>query len=269
MNRIFTNNVIHEEKNKFYESVDKIWEYAETSLNEYKSMETLIEMLGNEGFQIQRNLGGIGTAFKAEYGIGGINIGLLAEYDALPGMSQESNFSKKKKRLDNDNGHACGHNLIGVGVSAAAIAIKRFLNENKLAGRVTVFGCPAEETSSGKTIMAKEGCFNDVDLAITWHPFSHGVGVAGKTLATAQIKFKFSGKSSHAALAPHLGRSALDSVELMNIGANYLREHVPEGVKFHYAITNSGGIAPNIIPEFAEVLYLVRANDSKTLYEVV
>lgn len=238
---------------------DDIWGYAETRFEEKKSADLLCQILEQEGFHVKRNLAGMETAFVASYGDEGSAIGFLGEYDALSGLSQEADIPEKKLVSDASAGHGCGHNLLGVGSLAAAVALKDYLRETGKKGIVRYYGCPAEEGGSGKAFMAREGLFDEIDIALSWHPMNYHAVWSMPTLANFQVAFHFYGKSAHAASVPHLGRSALDAVELMNVGVNYLREHVVPEARMHYAITNSGGTAPNVVQAEAEVLYLLRA----------
>ncbi len=238
---------------------DFIWENPEIRFKEYKSCEKLTDVLKNEGFSITKNIAEIDTAFMAEFGEEGPIVGFLGEYDALADLSQVSGVTHQEALEGDGIGHGCGHNLLGVGNLGAALATKAYLEENNIPGRVRYYGCPAEEGGSGKTFMARAGAFDDLDLALTWHP-GPLTGVWGfNTLANIQAYFKFKGKAAHAAAAPHLGRSALDAVELMNVGVNYLREHMVDDARIHYAITNTGGNSPNVVQAQAEVLQLIRA----------
>lgn len=238
---------------------DRIWDYAETRYEEVQSAEILAATLEEEGFDVQRNAGEIETAFVASFGSGKPVIAFLGEYDALSGLSQEADSVTKVPIAEGENGHGCGHNLLGTGAMAAAMAVKQLMEENKLEGTVRYYGCPAEEGGGGKAFMARAGLFDDVDVALTWHPWDENQVYHARMLATCQVYFRFTGTSSHAAFSPHLGRSALDAVELMNIGSNFLREHIiPEG-QLHYAITDAGGMSPNVVQPNAEVLYKIRA----------
>jgi aminobenzoyl-glutamate utilization protein B len=234
----------------------KIWDYAEVGYKEEKSSKELIQILENNGFKITEGIAGIPTAFIAEYGNGGPVIGILGEYDALPGLSQ-SNNPTKESRVGVNSGHGCGHNLFGVASAAAAIAIKEWLKESKTEGTIRFYGCPAEEGGSGKVYMVREGLFDDVDVALHWHPSSKNNASAGSTLANKTGKIRFYGTSAHAAGAPERGRSALDGLEAMNNMLNLMREHVEEESRIHYIITK-GGDAPNVVPNFAEGYYYVR-----------
>lgn len=240
---------------------DSIWNLAELRYDEHKSAELHIAMLQEAGFRITRDAAGIPTAFVAEAGAGGPVIGILGEYDALSGLSQESGAyaCQRSSETANGNGHGCGHHLLGTAAHLAAVAVKDFLQSQGLPGTVRFYGCPAEEGGSGKTFMARAGLFDELDAALTWHPASHTGIFYQSSLANIQAYFRFRGVAAHAANSPHLGRSALDAVELMNVGVNYLREHMVPDARVHYAVTNSGGISPNVVQARAEVLYLVRA----------
>ncbi len=238
---------------------DKIWEFAEIRFEEVKSAKLQIEVLKEEGFEISQGLADMPTAFIGSYGKEGPIIAIMGEYDALAGLSQEANKLEKSPIEFDGHGHGCGHNLLGVGSLAAAIAVKHYLETNKIPGIVRYYGCPGEEGGSGKTYMVRAGLFDDVDIALCWHPFSTNFIFNLSSLANIQVFFRFTGRSAHAAGAPHLGRSALDAVELMNVGVNYLREHIITQARIHYAVTNTGGNAPNVVQANAEVLYLIRA----------
>lgn len=232
-----------------------IWDYAEMGYMEEKSAALLQNTLQEEGFRITTGVADIPTAFIAEYGSGGPVIAVLGEYDALPGLSQEA--VAMKKSAGKDAGHACGHHLFGTASAAAAIAAKDWLIASGKAGTIRFYGCPAEEGGSGKVYMVRAGLFEDVDVALHWHPGPMNAANAGAALANKSAKFRFYGVSAHAAGAPEKGRSALDAVEAMNVMVNMLREHVPERARIHYVITD-GGKAPNVVPDFAEVYYYAR-----------
>lgn len=253
-----TNKALSEidSKQHFYGDIaQSIWEYAEMGYLEEKSSALLQKTLKDEGFTIKTGIAGIPTAFIAEYNNGGAVIGILGEYDALPGLSQEA--VPEKKSRGEKAGHACGHHLFGTASAATAIAVRNWLKENKVKGTIRFYGCPAEEGGSGKVYMVREGAFDDVDAVIHWHPSSVNAANAGAALANKSAKFRFYGVSAHAAAAPEKGRSALDAVEAMNYMVNMMREHVPSDSRIHYVIT-SGGKAPNVVPDFAEVYYYAR-----------
>lgn len=241
---------------------DTVWDLAELRYQEHGAVAAQIALLEQEGFRVTRGPAGIPTAFIAEAGqdSGGDNgplIGLLGEYDALSGLGQVSGLTERQSS-GQANGQGCGHNLLGAGAVLAAIAVKDYLAANGIAGRVRYYGCPAEEGGSGKTFMARAGLFADLDAAVTWHPGSFFGVMSVYSLANVQAYFRFTGRAAHAAAAPHLGRSALDAVELMNVGVNYMREHMPSNTRVHYAVTDTGGISPNVVQARAEALYLIR-----------
>jgi aminobenzoyl-glutamate utilization protein B len=250
---------IEEKKDLFISISDQIWEFAETRFEEYQSAELLCKTLEEEGFNVDRGVGGIETAFIASFGSGKPVIGILGEFDALSGLSQKKESNLKEALQPKGNGHGCGHNLYGTSVLAAVISVKEYMLENGLEGTIRYYGCPGEEGGSGKTFMVREGLFDDVDCSLTWHPGNFTGMFASTTLANYQVYFKFTGTASHAANSPHLGRSALDAVELMNVGVNYLREHIIPEARIHYSIVNTGGLSPNVVQAEAEVLYLIRA----------
>lgn len=261
------NNI--EEKANIYKSLsDEIWSLAETRFEEFQSSESMIKVLEEENFKIEKNIANISTAFVASYGEGKPVISILAEYDALSGLSQKSGIAKKEVIEEGESGHGCGHNLLGVGSLSAAVVVKDYLKENKLKGTIRLYGCPGEEGGSGKVYMVRDGVFEDVDIALCWHPFAQNAIFSVSSLANYQVYYRFHGKSSHAAACPHLGRSALDAVELMNVGVNYLREHIIPEARVHYATTNSGGNAPNVVQPEAEVLYLIRAPHATQVDEI-
>jgi aminobenzoyl-glutamate utilization protein B len=236
---------------------NQVWENAETSLQEYKSSKLIANELEKEGFAVKRGVADMPTAFVATYGSGKPVIGILGEYDALPGLSQRP-VPKKETLKEAAPGHGCGHNLLGTGAAGAAMAAKDVMDRSRVPGTIRYFGCPAEETLVGKVFMVKAGLFNDVDAALTWHPWCANTVWLDSTLAMNSVKFKFHGVAAHAAASPEAGRSALDAVELMNVGINYLREHIVQDARIHYIITH-GGEAPNIVPDFAEVWCYIRA----------
>lgn len=296
---------------------DKIWDFAELSLQEYRSSDLFCEVLKKEGFEVEKGICNIPTAFSAKFGSGRPVIGILAEYDALSGLSQEAGLLVKKERqshsgktvngnisnsdIDTDdnaddgtgggadnNGHGCGHNLLGAGALAAAIGIKRYLEERQGTdlnqiynkdfapgqnnacenvsanasgkGTVILYGCPGEEGCASKAFMARDGVWKELDAALTWHPSDCNEVVTGSSNSCIQVQYTFNGIASHASGAPEKGRSALDAVELMNIGVQFLREHMSDKARVHYAITDAGGVSPNVVQPRAQVLYMVRSN---------
>lgn len=241
---------------QYQQTAMKIWGFAELGYKENQSTALLQQVLAAEGFSITAGVAGIPTAFVASYGSGHPVIGILAEFDALPGLAQEA-IPEKKSIAGQPGGHGCGHHLFGTASVAAGIAIKKLIAEKKFAGTIKVFGCPAEEGGSGKVYMVRAGLFNDVDAAIHWHPMAENAVTMTSALANSSAKFRFHGLAAHASSAPENGRSALDAVESMNYMVNLMREHVPQTTRIHYVITN-GGKAPNVVPDFAEVYYYVR-----------
>ncbi len=234
----------------------QIWDYAEVGYKEVKSTALLQQTLKDNGFTVQAGVAEIPTAFVASYGSGKPVIGILAEFDALPGLAQQAS-PEKTPIAGKPAGHGCGHHLFGTASVAAGIEIKKLIEQKKLSGTVRVYGCPAEEGGSGKVYMVRAGLFSDVDVVIHWHP-GDGNGVTmTSALANTSAKFRFYGVSAHAAASPERGRSALDAVESMDYMVNMMREHIPQETRIHYVITN-GGKAPNVVPDFAEVYYYVR-----------
>lgn len=246
---------------------DQIWEFAEPRYQEFHSSALQADFLEQEGFTVTRNLGGIATAFSASFGSGHPVIGLLGEYDALPCMNQIADSPEKQTDLPGAAGHGCGHNLLGTGAMEAACLIRDWLLQTHSEGTVIYFGCPAEEGGAGKAFLTRSGCFDNLDFALAWHPGSK-TGLIKKALANIRVIFDFTGKSAHAAAHPELGRSALDACELMNVGVNYLREHVKSDARMHYAYLNDGGDAPNIVPAAATLLYALRAPESSYVAEL-
>ena len=250
---------LDERQNRFIAISDEIWANPELALAEFKACQLQADSLAADGFTITRNVGGLPTAFMAEFtqGEGGPKIGFLGEYDALPGLSQEKS-PVQLPIVPDGPGHGCGHNLLGTASLAATVTIKEWLQHTGQPGTVRYYGCPAEETGEGKGFMARAGAFADLDAALTWHPGTTNTVWAGSSLAVNNIKYRFKGRTAHAAANPETGRSALDAVELMNIGVNFLREHIPDPARIHYVITNGGG-APNVVPGEAEVWYFIRS----------
>ena len=255
---------------RFTALADRIWSLAELRYAERESVRLHTEALDAAGFRVEHALCGIPTAFMAEAGEGGPLIGLLGEYDALSGLNQQSGALLCQPSSDSPglNGHGCGHHLLGAASHLAALAVHQHLRARGIPGRVRFYGCPAEEGGSGKTFMARAGAFDALDAAICWHPAGHTGVMAQSSLANVQASFVFKGRAAHAAASPHLGRSALDAVELMNVGVNYLREHMPASARVHYAVTDAGGLSPNVVQAHASVLYLVRALDNAQAAEL-
>ncbi len=236
----------------------KVWEYAELSLKEFKSAELYCKVLEENGFEVEKNLAGMGTAFLGKFGSGRPHIGILGEFDALASLSQKGGCSVKEEIIAGGCGHGCGHNMLGAGSLSAVFGVKKFLEETKTPGTIFFFGCPGEEGAAGKAFMARDNMWKDLDVALTWHPEDVNKVTSGTCLSCIQKEYTFHGVSSHAAGDPELGRSALDAVELMNIGVQFLREHSKDSARMHYAITNAGGNSPNVVQPYAKVLYMVR-----------
>ena len=251
---------IEQKKQTITEIADKIWEYAELSLQEFKSCALYCDILEKEGFQVKKGICNIETAFSASFGTGHPVIGILAEYDALSGLSQKSGSLTRQEITAGGNGHGCGHNLLGAGAFAAALGIKAYLEETKIPGTVILYGCPGEEGGASKAFMARDGVWKDLDAALTWHPEDVNEVATGSSNSCIQVQYKFTGIASHASGAPHMGRSALDAVELMNVGVQFLREHMSDKARVHYAITDAGGCSPNVVQPRASVLYMIRSN---------
>jgi aminobenzoyl-glutamate utilization protein B len=252
---------------RFTEMSDQIWGTPEISWEEFFASQLQIEFLENEGFSIARDVAGMNTAFIAEWGGGKPIVAFIGEYDALSGLSQKVQVTKEPI-VEGGPGHGCGHNLLGTAGLAAAVAVQKWLKNSGTTGTVRYYGCPAEEGGGGKVFMARAGLFDDLDCALSYHPADYNTPSKGSTVAIQSSRFRFHGIASHAGGTPHLGRSALDAVELMNVGANYMREHVLDSTRIQYIITD-GGKAANIVPETAEVEYIIRAEKVDYLEEVV
>ncbi|HEX5105275.1 MAG TPA: amidohydrolase [Pirellulaceae bacterium] len=236
-----------------------IWDFAEVGLEERRSSALLVEKLKAAGFKVRVGVADMPTAFVAEFGAGHPIIGILAEYDALPGLSQKIAPQRDAVTADAP-GHGCGHSGLGTGALGAALAVKAAMEKHSLPGTVRLYGTPAEETLIGKVYMTLAGEFEQLDACLHWHPSDRNEVWNGVSKAAVSAKFTFTGVTAHASGSPDKGRSALDAVELMNVGANYMREHLKEDARVHYVITNGGG-APNVAPAKATVWYYVRANE--------
>ena len=246
---------------------DDIWANPEMGFQEYKAAGFITDVLKQEGFQVKMSLAGIDTAFSGTFGSGKPVIGFLCEYDCLPGLSHKV-CAVRDEVVTGGDGHGCGHNALGAGSLGAAVALKELMEQNNLPGTIVYFGCPGEEFGTGKAFMAREGVFKDVDVALTWHP-SNVTGVMGcSSLANICVLFHFTGTAAHAAACPHLGRSALDACELMNVGVNYLREHIIDEARVHYAYQDVGGPAPNVVQNTAELFYYIRAPKMSQAVEI-
>lgn len=263
-------SIVNEKESIFNECSDKIWEFAEVGLEEEKSRDLFARVLREQGFEVEEGVANIPTAFVARWGKGKPTVGFVAEYDALPGMSQVADLVKKEAVEGITAGHGCGHNLLGAAGLGAALTLKEYLQRNNKEGTVVLFGTPSEERDACKAFMARDGIFDGIDAAFTWHPEARNAAWTAGSLANIIVMFHFKGKSAHAAATPHLGRSALDSAELMNIGVNYLREHVVPEARIHYAYTDAGGTAPNVVQATSTLYYFIRApklNQALEIYE--
>ena len=258
--------LVDAKKEAFLHAGDLVWEYAEIGFKEFQSAKALTDVLKAEGFAVQEGVAGIPTAFVASWGEGKPIIGLLGEYDALPALKHAAGDPVESSEIVSENGHGCGHNLLGAGALGAAVAVKDYMQAHGLKGTIRYYGCPGEEFGSGKMFMARAGLFDDLDAAFTWHGGAYNAITADHSLANLCAYFKFKGRTSHAAGSPHLGRSALDACELMNVGCNYLREHILPDERIHYAYTDVGGSAPNVVQDHACIFYYVR---SPRLYQVL
>ena len=253
-------SVIDRQADFFRELADEIWDHPELSLKEFRAADLYCRKLRALGFEVTEKLCGIETAFCGRFGSGKPVIGILGEFDALSGLSQEAGSTEAKPLIPGGNGHGCGHNLLGVGSLAAACAVKEWLEKTGRPGTVIFFGCPGEEGGAGKAFMAREGLWKKLDAALCWHPSDVNQVKTGTNNSSIQVLYRFRGKAAHAAGDPYNGRSALDAVELMNIGVQFLREHMTDDCRIHYAITDAGGVSPNVVQANASVLYMVRAN---------
>ncbi len=255
----FAINKINENAEIFCGLSDRIWEYAELSLKEFKSAEDYCAVLEELGFEVERELCGIKTAFSGRYGKGSPTIAILGEFDALSGLSQVGGATHREEFVLGGSGHGCGHNMLGAGALAAAYGVKCYLEESGREGTVIFYGTPGEEGGAGKAFMAKEKIWYGVDCALTWHPGDVNEVATGTCNSCIQTLYKFYGVASHAAGDPEYGRSALDAMELMNVGVQYLREHMKSDARIHYAIVDGGGMSPNVVQPTASVLYMVRS----------
>lgn len=239
----------------------KVWEYAELSLKETESAALYMEKLAQHGFEVESGYADIATAFSGKFvsGSGRPVIGILGEFDALSGLSQKAGSVKREELVKGGSGHGCGHNMLGAASFGAAVAVKKYLEETGRDGTVIFYGCPGEEGGASKAFMAREGLWKSLDCALTWHPGSENQVSTGTNNSCTQVLYKFNGVAAHAAGDPENGRSALDAVELMNIGANYLREHMKKECSLHYAMVDGGGFSPNVVQPHASVLYMVRS----------
>jgi len=256
-------------KERLIALADRVWATPEICYTEERSCAEHLRELHEQGFRVTENVAGIPTAVMGEAGEGGPVIAILGEYDALPGLSQEAGIAEHRPIEEGGHGHGCGHNLLGSAAMLAAVGLKNWLAEQGIPGRVRYYGCPAEEGGAAKAFMVREGAFDDVDVAISWHPNSFWEIFPPISLANTRADFVFFGRTSHASASPHLGRSALDAVELMNVGVNYMREHMPSDARVHYAVLDTGGIAPNVVQSYARVRYVIRSSEIHGMRELV
>lgn len=259
--------VIDEKREEIAKISDEIWDHPETSFGEYRASEILTQKLRENGFSVTVGVSGMPTAFAATYGEGHPHLGILAEYDGLSGMSQEAGVCEARPIEGKENNHSCGHNLFAAGSLGAALAVKAYV-EAKGYGSITLFGCPAEEGGAGKVFMARDRVFNDIDSVVSWHPESMYMVRTRPALANVKVEYTFEGIAAHAGACPHAGRSALDALELMNVGVNFLREHMPLSARVHYAILDAGGEAPNMVQSHAKVLYMIRDVDAAGVHSL-
>lgn len=258
-----------EEKKQLVAGVaDQIWEYAELSLQEVQSAALYVRVLRQEGFAVEKGICGIPTAFSATYGTGRPVIGILAEYDALSGLSQQGGCPVRRELTPGGTGHGCGHHLLGAGALAAALGVKHYLQQTGRPGTVVLYGCPGEEGGAAKAFMAREKLWYGLDAALTWHPDDCNEVATGSSNACIQVQYTFHGVAAHAAGDPEKGRSALDAVSLMNLGVQFLREHMEPQARIHYAVTDTGGCSPNVVQARASVLYMVRSDRVKKALEL-
>ena len=261
--------LVEKKRRLFCQTGDAVWDHPEIGFEEYASADILIHALEQEGFAVEQGLAGMKTAFRAVWGSGHPVIGFLGEFDALAGFSQRAGCTHAEPLQEGAPGHGCGHNLLGAGSLGAAVAVKDYLSAHGLEGTVVCYGCPAEETGCGKVFMARDGVFNELDAAITWHPDCNTRVITTSTLADSMMVFRFQGVPAHAAATPHLGRSALDAAELMNVGVQFLREHMIDSARVHYAFLDVGGQAPNVVQSSAALYYDVRAPKLEQVRELV
>lgn len=256
-------------KERFVALSDRVWGMPEVCYTEARSSAEHLAELKAQGFRVTEKAAGIPTAVIGEAGQGGPVIAFMGEYDALPGLSQEAGVAEHRPIEPNGHGHGCGHNLLGSAALLAATAVKDWLAATGTPGRVRYYGCPAEEGGAAKAFMVRAGAFADADIAISWHPHGFWEVTPPLSLANTRADFVFTGRAAHAAAYPHLGRSALDAVELMSVGVNYMREHMPSDARVHYALLDTGGIAPNVVQAHARVRYSIRAIDLPGMLELV
>lgn len=247
-NKEWIDKVIEEKRGRIIDVSDQIFAFAETGFHEFRTARLYEQVLKQEGFHVETGIAQMPTAFLASYGTGKPVIGFLAEYDALPELSQAGGCTTRTPAAGGGpDGHGCGHNLLGAGAMAATLAVKAYLEEHPGKGTVILYGCPSEEKGNGKVFLARSHAFDCLDAAFTWHPGDQNLACTYTTLANVSVFFRFKGVTSHAAASPEQGRSALDAAELMSVGVNYLREHIIPEARIHYAYRDVGGIAPNVV----------------------
>ncbi|MGG5329309.1 amidohydrolase [Enterococcus sp. AZ163] len=260
--------MIEAKRDKFIAAADRIWSTPETRFATEKSVQPFYEILEEEGFEVEKGLADMDHSFVATYGSGKPIIGILAEYDALSNLSQVADLGEQKAEVPGGNGHGCGHNLLGTGALAGAVGIKDYIAANQLEGTIKLFGCPAEESGYGKAYMARAGLFDELDVALSWHPWDISGAWSISSLAVYQVYYHFKGISAHAAAAPEQGRSALDAAELMNVGVQFLREHIIDDGRVHYAFTDAGGESANVVQPTASLYYFIRAPKIEQVEEI-
>ena len=259
--------VIDEKQDVFCGVSDALWDEPELGFDEFRAVEHITAVLEREGFRVERCVAGMPTAFTASYGSGSPSVGILAEYDGLAGMSQAPCVAQQQSIPGKDKNHSCGHNLFAGGSLAAAVAVKDYIRQTGR-GRVTLFGCPAEEGGGGKVFMARAGVFGDVEAIVSWHPEKMYMVRTRPALANVKVDYTFEGVAAHAGADPHRGRSALDAAELMNVGVNFLREHMETTSRVHYAFLDAGGTAANMVQSHARLRYMIRAVDAPAVREL-
>ncbi len=265
----FVRAAVAEKQALAFEVNDKVWQYAEVAHREFRSAKLLCDALRAEGFEVTENVCGLPTAFKASYGSGHPVLGLLGEYDALSALSQEAGKTEHAPIAGCEAGHGCGHSALGAASLAAALSVKKYLQETGRPGTIIYFGCSAEENCGAKPFMARDGEFDGVDGVFAWHPGDTNEVPNARFVAASMIEYEFHGTTAHAGGSPHLGRSALDACELMSVGCNYLREHMVSDARIHYAYLDCGGTAPNVVQDHARVLYSVRAPKVSQMRELI
>ncbi|SEO74549.1 aminobenzoyl-glutamate utilization protein B [Amphibacillus marinus] len=264
--------ILEAKKQTFIEASDQIWETPELRFATNQSVEQHYQVLMSEGFHIKKGVANMKNAYVASYGTGSPVIGILGEYDALSNLSQVADLAEEKAVEIGGNGHACGHNLLGIGAIAGAVGVKEYLEETGQSGTIKLYGCPAEEGGCGKSYLARAGLFDDLDIALSWHPMDKTAAWGSSSLAVYHVDYHFKGTAAHAAGAPELGRSALDAAELMNIGVQYLREHIIDEARIHYAYKDTGGRSPNVVQASSTLFYYIRApkiEQAKDIFERV